>query len=44
MPEHTFDELPLLKYDGYEYSDVEPEPDRTVEVTITNFAQSHFFF
>lgn len=31
MPEHTFDELPLLKYDGYEYSDVEPEPDRTVE-------------
>jgi len=31
MPEHTFDELPIMKYDGFEDCDVDPEPDRTVE-------------
>jgi len=31
MPAHTFDELPLMKFDGWEDSDVAPEPDRSIQ-------------
>jgi hypothetical protein len=32
MPEHTFDELPIMKFDGWEDSDVAPLPDTYVDV------------
>lgn len=31
MPAHSFDELPLLKYDGYDDCPYEPEPDTYVK-------------
>jgi len=31
MPFHTMAELPIIKYDGWEYCDTEPEPDHRVD-------------
>jgi len=47
MPEHTFDELPIMKFDGWEDSDTPPPADTfestmdlsVVESSLTNFLQ-----
>jgi hypothetical protein len=32
MPMHSFDELPIMKYDGYDDCPYEPEQDTTAKV------------